>query len=70
MKPLAITLIVLGALALAYQGFSYRKNDEVLKIGDASISATTKKRVNVPPYVGFILLGSGVALLIFNSKKT
>lgn len=70
MKPLAIILIVLGALALAYQGFSYNKNEEVLKIGDASISATTKKRVSVPPYVGFILLGSGVALFIFSSKKT
>ncbi len=69
MKMAGIILIVLGAIALAYQGFSYSKRSEVLRIGDASVSATTKEHVNVPPWAGFVLVGVGVALTI-GSRRT
>ena len=68
MKIIGIILIVIGALALAREGFSWSRNRDVVKIGDARITATTKEKVNVPPYVGFILVGVGVGLLLFGRK--
>ncbi|MEO7297778.1 MAG: hypothetical protein ABI042_04295 [Verrucomicrobiota bacterium] len=67
MKMLGIVLIVAGAVALAYQGFSYNKNHEA-RIGGISLNATTKEHVNVPPWAGFVLVGVGVALVVFNRK--
>ena len=69
MKILAIVLIVAGGIILAYRGFSYRKNSDVIKLGDAKITATTTEKVNVPIWVGFIALGAGVGLLLFGPKK-
>jgi uncharacterized membrane protein YdcZ (DUF606 family) len=67
-KVVAVVLIALGVIALAYQGFSYRKQQEILRIGDASVTATTRERVNVPPIVGVLLVGSGVVLLIIKRR--
>lgn len=70
MKILGIVLIILGAVALAYKGFSYNKQHEVLRLGEHSITATTKERVNVPIWAGFLLLGGGVALVMMGKKKS
>ena len=68
MKNIAIILIVIGGIALAYQGFTYNKK-HTARVGDLSISATTPERVNIPPYVGFIVLGVGVGMLFFSKKS-
>jgi len=49
MKPIAwlgILLIVLGALALAYQGFTYTHQEKVLDVGP--IHATSEKQATFP----------------------
>ncbi len=68
-RLIGIILIVVGALALAYEGFSYSKNKEVLRIGDASITTTTKERVRIPPWAGFAIIGGGVLLLVIPRKS-
>jgi Protein of unknown function (DUF3185) len=73
MKPVAlagIVLIVLGALALAYQGFSYTRHEQVLEVGPMHVTANTKDRVSIPPIFGGIALVAGIALLVVGSKKT
>ncbi|MGI8966272.1 MAG: hypothetical protein ACR2H1_09330 [Limisphaerales bacterium] len=67
MKNLAIVLIIIGVIMLVYQNIPYTKKHET-RVGDLSVSATTKEHVNVPPYIGLIVAGAGVALLLFRKK--
>lgn len=69
LRLIGIILIVMGAIALAYEGFSYNRNKEVLRIGDASITATTKEKVRIPPWAGFAMIGGGVILLIIPRRS-
>jgi uncharacterized membrane protein len=73
MKPVSlagIVLVVLGALALAYQGFDYTRRDHVLDVGPMHVTAETQKRVPIPPILGGIALVGGIALLVVGSKKS
>jgi len=63
MKILAIALIVLGSLALAYQGFTYTKTDQVAKIGSLEITADTQKTIPISPIVGIVAMVAGGAIL-------
>ncbi len=76
MKPAAIVgilLIVLGVLALAYQGFSYttRENKKVLDLGPLQVDATVEKQktVPLPPILGVAALAGGVVLLVMSGRK-
>ena len=64
-KIIGIILIVAGALALAYGGFTYTKETHKAEIGPLNIAVDEKERVNIPMWagVGAILLG-GVLLVV------
>jgi hypothetical protein len=64
-----IVLIVLGALALAYQGFSYTRREKVLDIGPIHATADSREHVDLPPIVGGLALAAGVILLFMGAKK-
>jgi hypothetical protein len=64
MKGIAIVLIILGALALFYQGFSYVTREKVVDIGPLEVTADKHKTVFLPPVLGAVVLASGVALLL------
>jgi len=73
MKPVSlagIVLVVLGALALAYQGFNYTRRDHVLDVGPMHITTETQNRVPIPPILGGLALIGGIALLVVGSKKS
>jgi uncharacterized membrane protein len=73
MKPVllaGIVLIVLGALALAYQGFNYTHRDHVMDLGPMHVTAETQKSVPIPPILGGLALVGGIALLVVGSKKS
>jgi uncharacterized membrane protein len=73
MKPisiLGILLIVLGALALAYQGITYTKREKVVDIGPIHATADTQKTIPLPPILGGIALIGGVVLLVAGAKRT
>lgn len=72
MKPLAwagILFIVLGALLLAYQGFSYHHRKSVADIGSLHVTASTEKHVDIPPVVGGIAIVGGIILLVAGSRR-
>lgn len=64
-KIIGIILIVAGALAIAYGGFTYTKETHKAEIGPINIAVDEKERVNIPMWagVGGILLG-GVLLVM------
>jgi len=72
MKPImwvGILLVVFGALALAYQGFSYTHQEKVLDLGPIHATAEKQERVSIPPILGGLALVGGVVLLVMGGKK-
>ena len=60
----AILLIVLGVVALAYQGFTYTTREKVVDAGPIQISADKEKTVPIPPIIGGVALAAGIFLLV------
>lgn len=72
MKPISIVgvvLVVLGLLALVYQGFSYTKRETVVDIGPVHATADRQKHVALPPLVGAVVLAGGVVLLVSGARR-
>jgi uncharacterized membrane protein len=72
MKPIimiGILLIVLGGLALAYQGFNYTHQEKVLDVGPIHATAEKQEHVSVPPILGGLALLGGIALIVAGSRK-
>ncbi len=73
MKPMTlvgILLIVLGGMALAYQGFTYTHQEKILDVGPIHATAEKHDRISIPPILGALALAGGIALMVFGSKKT
>ena len=68
-KILGIVLIVAGALALAYGGFSFTKETHKAEIGPLKFSVQEKERVNIPQWAGIGAIVAGVVLLVVGGKK-
>jgi hypothetical protein len=72
MKPIAwagIVLVVLGALALAYQGINYTRRKDVVDLGSIHVTTETQERIPVPPVLGGLALAGGIALLVIGARK-
>ncbi|HKQ18329.1 MAG TPA: DUF3185 domain-containing protein [Candidatus Eisenbacteria bacterium] len=70
MKLIAIGLIVLGVIALAYGGITYKSDqDTLLEVGDVKVTAEQKKTIPLPPILGVIALVGGIALLISQQRR-
>jgi hypothetical protein len=70
MKILAIVLIVLGAISLAYGGITYTTREKVLDIGPIEATAERNKTVPLPPILGGVAVVAGIALLFVGGKKS
>lgn len=64
-----ILSIVLGCLALAFQGISYTREKKVIDLGPIQATEQTKERIPLPPILGGLALVGGVALVIAGSRK-
>ena len=68
-KIIGIILIIAGALALAYGGFSYTKETHKADIGPIKIAVDEKKRVNIPMWAGVGGIVLGGVLLVVGKKR-
>ncbi|WP_291013169.1 hypothetical protein [Hydrogenophaga sp.] len=68
-KLLGIALLVAGALALVYGGFSYTKDTTAVKLGPLELTVKEKESVNVPVWAGVGAIVAGGLLLVFGGKK-
>jgi drug/metabolite transporter (DMT)-like permease len=69
MKIVGIVLIVLGVLALAYQGIRYTTREKLIDIGPLNVTTTERKTIPLPPIVGGAAIIAGVALILVDRKK-
>ena len=72
MKPITligIALLVLGALALAYQGINYTHQEKVFDMGPIHATAEKHERIPLPPILGGMALLSGGVLLALGARR-
>jgi hypothetical protein len=72
MKPISmvgILFVVLGALALAYQGITYTHREKIIDLGPIHATADEQKTIPLPPILGAIALVGGIALLVVGGKQ-
>lgn len=62
-------LIVLGLVALAYQGITYTTRETVLDVGPIHATAEREKTFPLPPVLGIAAVAGGVALVIAGVRK-
>jgi hypothetical protein len=64
-----IALIVLGVMALAYQGITYTSREKIIDIGPIQATHDTKKTIPLPPILGGLALAGGIVLVVVGAKK-
>jgi hypothetical protein len=69
MKPLGVILVVLGVLALIYQGFTYTTQKKVLDVGPIQATKEEHHTVPLPPILGALALIGGVVILVSDRKS-
>lgn len=70
MKPsiIAILLIVIGGVMLAYEGFTYTTREKAIDLGPIQVTAEKEHFVYLPPVLGGLLVIGGVVMLL-RSKR-
>ena len=73
MKPVilvGVALIILGVLALAYQGITYTTREKIIDLGPLKASVDKERSIPLPPIVGALALAGGVVLVIVGARKS
>lgn len=61
---LGITLVVLGVIALAYQGLTYTTQKKVVDIGPIQATKEEHHTIPLPPILGVLALVGGIVVVI------
>jgi hypothetical protein len=72
MRPImlgGILFVILGVLALAYQGINYTRQEKVLDIGPIHATAEKHERIALPPILGGLMLVGGIVMLVTGSRQ-
>ncbi|HEX9724395.1 MAG TPA: DUF3185 domain-containing protein [Vicinamibacteria bacterium] len=65
---IGVALIVLGVVALVYQGISYTTGEKILDLGPIEATTENEERIPLPPILGVISLVGGVVLVAVSRK--
>lgn len=68
MKLAGIVLIIIGVLALVYQGFTYTHTEKDAQLGPIEIQHQQTDTVPLPPIVGGVCIAGGVLALALGSR--
>jgi uncharacterized membrane protein YidH (DUF202 family) len=67
---LGVILIIIGIVALAYQGVTYTTHKKVLDLGPIQATKEEHHTVPISPIVGVLALVGGVAVLTLGSRSS
>jgi hypothetical protein len=65
---IGLALVILGILALMYQGIGYTKHKEIVNIGPVHATSDEHKTIPLPPILGAIALVGGIVLIARDRK--
>ncbi|HKW93388.1 MAG TPA: DUF3185 domain-containing protein [Methylomirabilota bacterium] len=65
----AIVLIVIGVVSLAYQGITYTTREKIVEIGPIKATADRERTIPLPPVLGGLALAGGVVLLVVTARR-
>jgi uncharacterized membrane protein len=66
---IGISLVVLGLIALAYQGITYTSRETVVDLGPIKATTDRQRTIPLPPILGGLALAGGVAVLIGSARS-
>ena len=66
---IGIVLLVLGVLALVYQGINYTHQEKIFDMGPIHATAEKHERIPLPPVVGGLALAGGIVLLVMGARQ-
>ena len=72
MKPMAIVgvvLVIIGVVALVYQGVTYTSRETVIDIGPLHATADRERTLPLPPVLGISAVAGGLVLLVTGARK-
>ena len=68
-KTIAIVLIAIGIIMIAYTGFNFVTSETIVDIGPLEINKDKNHFVQWSPVIGVLLLVGGVVVFALNNKK-
>lgn len=66
---LGVVLIVLGLVALAWQGVTYTTHEKVLDLGPFKASVEREKTVVIPPAASALAVAAGIVLVVVGARR-
>jgi len=70
MTIIGIVLIVIGLVALVYQGITYTTREKVIDIGPLEATAEKEKTIPLSPALGAVAIVGGVVLIAAGSRRS
>ena len=66
---IGIALIILGVVALAYEGISYTTQEKIIDLGPLKATVDKKETIPLSPLLGGLALAGGIVLVLVGAKK-
>ncbi len=70
MKLIGVALIVLGVVALVYEGITYTTSEKVIDLGPLKAEVERKKTIPLSPLVGVVAVAGGIVLLLVAGRRS
>ncbi len=69
LRVLAIALIVLGVVMIAYPVITYSTRETVVDVGPVEVTADREHHIPLPPVLGAVAAAGGVILLVTTRRR-
>ena len=66
---IGVALLILGIIALAYQGFTYTMPKKEVDLGPIQVTRQERHTVPLPPILGALALIGGIAVLVLGRSS-